>query len=129
MINEDTGSCGEFFAEAFKFRKFGKVFGMRTWGGAEGIEAHQDTIDGGTVTPPQFGLYSLDRKWLIEGRGTDPDVEVQNMPKDVLDGKDVQLDTVIKHLMDEIAKDPKEIPPTPPYPNKARPRGSDITFH
>ena len=129
MINEDTGSCGEFFAEAFRFRKFGKIFGMRTWGGAEGIEAHQDTIDGGTVTPPQFGLYSLDRKWLIEGRGTDPDVEVQNMPKDVLDGKDVQLDTVIKHLMDEIAKDPKDIPPTPPYPNKARPRGSDISFH
>jgi tricorn protease len=129
MINEDTGSCGEFFAEAFKFRQFGKIFGMRTWGGAEGIEAHQGLVDNGTVTPPQFGLYSLDRKWLIEGRGTDPDVEVQNMPKDVIDGKDVQLQTVIDYLMNEVAKDPKEIPPTPPYPNKARPRGSDISYH
>jgi tricorn protease len=129
MLNEDTGSCGEFFAEAFKFRKLGKIFGMRTWGGAEGIEAHQGLVDNGTVTPPQFGLYSLDRKWLIEGRGVDPDVEIQNMPKDVIDGKDAQLDTVITYLQGEIAKDPKEIPPPPPYPNKARPRGSDISYH
>lgn len=129
LINEETGSCGEFFAEAFKIKKLGKVFGMRTWGGSVGIEAHQDLIDGGTVTPPQFGLYSLDRKWLIEGRGVDPDVEVQNMPKDVLEGKDTQLETAVKYLLEEIKKDPKEIPPPPPYPNKARPRGSDITYY
>lgn len=129
LINEDTGSCGEFFATAFKFKKLGKVFGMRTWGGAMGIEAHQDLVDGGTVTPPQFGLYSLDRKWLIEGRGVDPDVVVQNMPKDVLEGKDEQLQTVVNYLLEEIQKDPKEVPLPPPYPNKARPKGSDITYY
>lgn len=129
LINEDTGSCGEFYATAFKIKKLGKVFGMRTWGGAMGIEAHQDLVDGGTVTPPQYGLYSLDRKWLIEGRGVDPDVEIQNMPKDVLEGKDAQLETVVNYLLEEIKKDPKEIPPPPPYPNKARPRGSDISYY
>ncbi|NMB99460.1 MAG: hypothetical protein GYA35_04170, partial [Thermoanaerobaculaceae bacterium] len=114
---------------AFKIKKLGKVFGMRTWGGAMGIEAHQDLVDGGTVTPPQYGLYSLDRKWLIEVRGVDPDVEIQNMPKDVLEGKDAQLETVVNYLLEEIKKDPKEIPPPPPYPNKARPRGSDISYY
>jgi tricorn protease len=129
LINEDTGSCGEFYATAFKMKSLGKVFGMRTWGGAMGIEAHQDLVDGGTVTPPQFGLYSLDRKWLIEGRGVDPDVEIQNMPKDVLEGKDEQLETVVNYLLDKVKEDPKEVPPPPPYPNKARPRGSDISFY
>lgn len=129
IINEDTGSCGEFFATAFRVKQLGKIFGKRTWGGAEGIEAHEDLIDGGTVTPPQFGLYSLDRKWLIEGRGVDPDVEVENMPKDVIDGKDTQLETVVNYLLDKIKENPKEIPPPPPYPNKARPRGSDISYH
>lgn len=129
LINEDTGSCGEFYATAFKFKNLGKIFGMRTWGGAIGIEAHQDLIDGGTVTPPQFGLYSLDRKWLIEGRGVDPDVEIQNMPKDVLEGKDTQLETVINYLLEKIKEDPKEIPPSPSYPNKARPKGSDTTYY
>lgn len=129
LINEDTGSCGEFYATAFKVKKFGKVFGMRTWGGAIGIEAHQDLVDGGTVTPPQYGLYSLDRKWLIEGRGVDPDVEIQNMPKEVLEGKDPQLETAVNYLLEELRKDPKEIPPPPPYPNKARPKGSDTSYY
>ncbi len=129
LINEDTGSCGEFYATSFKIKKFGKIFGMRTWGGAMGIEAHQDLVDGGTVTPPQFGLYSLDRQWLIEGRGVDPDVEIQNMPEEVLEGKDAQLERAVNYLLEELKKDPKDIPPPPQYPNKARPRGSDISYY
>lgn len=127
LMNEDTGSNGEFFSEAFKIKGLGKVFGMRTWGGSVGIEPHQPLVDGGTVTPPQYGLYGLDRKWLIEGRGVDPDVQVQNMPADVLKGKDTQLDTVLAHLMGELAKDPKALPGPPPYPDKSRPKGSDIS--
>jgi len=127
LMNEDTGSNGEFFSEAFKIKKLGKVFGMRTWGGSVGIEPHQLLVDGGTVTPPQFGLYGLDRRWLIEGRGVDPDVEVQNMPGDVLKGKDVQLDTVLDYLKGELARDPKELPAPPPYPDKGKPRGSDLS--
>ena len=74
LINEDTGSNGEMFAEAIKIKKMAPVMGMRTWGGSIGIEAHQDLVDGGTVTPPQFGLYGLNRKWLIEGTGVVPDI-------------------------------------------------------
>ncbi len=127
LINEDTGSDGELFSEAIKIKGLAKIFGMRTWGGAFGIEAHQDLVDGGTVTPPQFGLYGLDRRWLIEGRGVDPHVEVQNLPGDVLKGKDAQLDSALGYLMELVAKNPKEVPPPPPYPNKARPAGSDIS--
>ncbi len=127
LLNEDTGSNGEFFSEAWKIKGLGKVFGMRTWGGSVGIEPHEDLVDGGTVTPPQFGLYGLNGKWLIEGRGVDPDVVVQNMPGDVLRGKDEQLDTTLDYLLGELKKDPKLLPPPPPYPDKARPIGSDLS--
>ena len=124
LINEDTGSNGEMFSEAIKIRKLAPIIGMRTWGGSIGIEAHQDLVDGGTVTPPQFGLYGLDRRWLIEGRGVEPDIEVQNMPGDVMRGKDAQLDAGLEHVLDEVKKNPVKLPVVPTYPDKSRPAGS-----
>ena len=125
LINEDTGSDGEFFAEAIKTLKLAPVIGMRTWGGAIGIEPHQDLVDGGSVTPPQFGLYGLNRKWLIEGVGVVPDKEVQNMPGDVLRGVDTQLDAGIENVLKRIAEKPPVLPPPPPYPDKSRKAGAN----
>ena len=124
LINEDTGSNGEFFAEAIKSRKLAPVIGQRTWGGSTGIEAHQDLVDGGSVTPPQFGMYSPDRHWPIEGHGVDPDLDVQNMPGDVLGGKDAQLDAGIADVTKRIREQPVVLPEPPAYPKKARPLGS-----
>jgi len=120
LINEDTGSNGEMFAEAIKIRQLAPVIGMRTWGGAIGIEPHQDLVDGGTVTPPQFGLYGLDGRWLIEGRGVEPDIEVQNLPGDVLRGEDKQLDEGLSYLMELLATCPPELPSVPAYPDKSK---------
>jgi tricorn protease len=126
LINEDTGSNGEFFAEAIKRRGLAKVVGMRTWGGSIGIEPHLDLVDGATTTPPQFGMYSLDGSWPIEGWGVEPDVVVMNLPKDVVDGKDAQLDYAIEYLLEALADSGGkwDIPDTPPYPDKSRPRMS-----
>jgi len=123
IINEDTGSNGEFFAEAVKRKKLAPVIGMRTWGGAIGIEPHQDLMDGGSVTPPQFGLYGMDGQWLIEGHGVEPDIEVQNLPGDVLQGRDAQLDAAIKNVMDRLAAEPMELPARPAYPDKSKKAG------
>jgi len=120
LINEDTGSCGEFFAQAIRLRNLARIIGMRTWGGAIGIEAHQPLLDGGTVTPPQFGLYGLQRTWLIEGHGVEPDIEVQNMPGEVIEGIDAQLGAAIDLLLEQIASDPKVIPEPPVYPDKSK---------
>ncbi|MFH1746093.1 MAG: S41 family peptidase [Planctomycetota bacterium] len=123
LINEDTGSNGEMFAEAVKIKQMAPVIGMRTWGGSIGIEPHQPLVDGGGVTPPQFGLYGLDSKWLIEGIGVIPDIEVQNMPGDVVRGRDAQLDAGIENVSGRFNEAPV-LPPAPKYPNKSRPHGS-----
>lgn len=126
LINEDTGSNGEFFAEAIQRRGLATVIGMRTWGGSIGIEPHQDLVDGGGTTPPQFGMYTLDGQWPIEGWGVEPDIVVMNLPKDVVDGKDTQLDYAIDYLLKELQVNGAKwaIPGTPAYPDKSKPRMS-----
>ena len=120
LVNEDTGSAGEWFAEQIKRKELAPILGMRTWGGAVGIELHQQLIDGGGTTPPQFAPYGLDRTWLIEGHGVDPDIEVQNMPGDVLRGKDAQLEAGIEYILKRLEEDPMEIPSPPAYPDKSK---------
>lgn len=128
LINEDTGSNGEFFAEAIKRKNLATVIGMRTWGGSIGIEPHQSLVDGATTTPPQFGLYALDGTWPIEGWGVEPDVIVMNMPADVVAGKDTQLDAAIEFLLGKLdgAGSKWSIPGTPAYPDKSKPGMSKV---
>jgi tricorn protease len=120
LINEDTGSNGEFFAEALKRKGLATIIGMRTWGGVVGIEPHQGFVDGGGTTPPQFGLLGTDRTWIVEGHGVEPDVEVQNMPGDVLRGTDSQLEAAIELLMKQIGDQPAGLPEIPAYPVKKK---------
>ena len=123
LVNENTGSNGEFFAQAIQLQRLAPVIGMRTWGGAIGIEPHEDLVDGGVTTPPQFGLYGLDGKWLYEGHGIDPDIEIQNAPARVVAGKDDQLDKAIAELLGRLEREGAQwtLPPVPPYPDKSKP--------
>ena len=74
LIDGDTYSNGEFFAEAINRMGLATTIGVRTWGGSTGIEPHQDMVDGGGTTPPQFGIYGLDGSWPIEGWGVEPQI-------------------------------------------------------
>ncbi|MBU8871819.1 MAG: PDZ domain-containing protein [Gemmatimonadales bacterium] len=123
LINEDTYSNGEFFAEAVKRLGLATTIGVRTWGGSTGIEPHQDMVDGGGTTPPQFGLYGLDGSWPIEGWGVEPDIVVLNLPKDVVADKDSQLDAAIEFLQKQLEKSGGQwaIPGPPAYLDKAKP--------
>lgn len=122
LINQDTGSDGEIFSETWKQRGFGPIIGQRTWGGAVGIEAHQPLVDGAVTTPPQFADYNLKGEWTIEGIGVIPDIEVVNMPGDVLEGRDAQLEKALEVITERIAAGPKiRIPERPDYPDKSKP--------
>ncbi len=130
LIDGDTYSNGEFFAEAVKRLDLGTTIGVRTWGGSTGIEAHQDMVDGGGTTPPQFGLFGLDSTWPIEGWGVEPDIVVVNAPKDAVAGNDAQLDYAIDYLLKQLADSNGkwDVPETPAYPNKAKPRMSKTQY-
>lgn len=121
VMNERTGSNGEYFAEAIKIKGMAELIGMRTWGGAIGIEPHQRLVDSGTTTPPQFAPYGLGGRWLIEGHGVVPDIEIQNMPGDVIRGRDAQLEAAVSNLLAKLAKEPMTLPERPVYPKKPKP--------
>lgn len=119
LCDEQTGSDGETFSEGWKRLGLGPLVGMRTWGGWVGIRGGKPFIDGGGSTQPEFTGWGADGKWLIEGPGVDPTVEVENLPKNLLEGKDDQLDYAIKWCRDQIKNNPMEYPPMPPFPKKA----------
>ena len=66
-----------------------------------------------------MGVYGPERKWVIEGHGLVPDIEVDNLPHATFLGGDAQLDAGIKHLLELIQKDPRTVPVPPEFPDKA----------
>jgi tricorn protease len=122
ITNQYAASDGDIFSEFFKIYRLGPLIGERTWGGVRGIRGMMPLIDGGSVSRPEFSLYGLDSKWIVENRGVAPDIEVDNRPDDVVRGKDAQLDRAIQEVMKQIEAHPKTLPPVPPdlpaYPDK-----------
>jgi tricorn protease len=113
VTNHYAASDGDFFSYFFKQYKLGPLIGERTWGGVRGIRGNIPLMDGGYVTRPEFSLSSLDGKWLIENRGVQPDVVVDNPPDLVLKGQDPQLEKAVEMLMEQIKANPKKLPATP----------------
>jgi tricorn protease len=67
-------------------------------------------------------VFGTDGTWLIEGRGVEPDLVVDNLPRATWEGDDAQLDAAVAWLRARIAAAP--VPPivTPTYPDKRAPR-------
>ena len=123
LINRQGGSDCETLALGFKEFGLGPVVGTRTWGGWVGIRGDKALRDGGVVTQPEFGGWDPRGKtWIIEGRGVDPDVDLDLGPDGFLGGKDAQIDFAVDLLMKKIAKEPRTLPAPPPViPRPLRP--------
>ncbi|HZQ25510.1 MAG TPA: PDZ domain-containing protein [Terriglobales bacterium] len=114
ITNRMAASDGDLFSYYFKYYKLGPLIGERTWGGVRGIRGNIPLIDGGYITRPEFALYGLDSKWLIENHGVQPDIVVENRPDLVVKGQDPQLEKAIELVMQEIQANPKKLPARPP---------------
>ncbi len=120
LINESAGSGGDWLPFAFKKRNIGTIVGTRTWGGLVGISGMPELLDGGAVTVPNWAFFNPDGSWGVENYGVAPDVYVQQTPKDVIAGKDPQLDKAIQIINQQLdGFDPPE-PNPDPRPKRAR---------
>lgn len=119
LCNEQTGSDGEAFAEGFRRLGLGKVIGRRTWGGEIWLSFSNYLVDRGIASAAEIGVYGPEGTWLIEGRGVEPDIEVDNLPVATFKGEDAQLKAAIEHLQQRIREQPVETPPMPKRPNKS----------
>ncbi|MEL6190536.1 MAG: S41 family peptidase [Bacteroidota bacterium] len=119
LVNENTYSDGEAFADGFKKLELGTTIGTRTWGGEIWLNSANRLTDGGIARAPMFGVYGDNGEWLIEGHGFEPDIVVDNLPHETFKGKDAQLEAAIEFLQKKIKEEPREVPPPPAYPDKS----------
>ncbi len=119
LVDQETASDGEAFADGFRRLGLGPVIGSRTWGGEIWLSSVNTLSDGGLARAPMNGVYGPEGQWLIEQEGVIPDIEVENLPHATFRGKDAQLEAAIAWLRGKIAEDPRPVPPPPPYPNRA----------
>jgi tricorn protease len=118
LMNELSGSSADMFPWMFRERGLGPLIGTRTWGGVVGLSGNPALIDGQTMRIPNNGTYSADGRWIIEGWGVEPDIEVREDPSRMLAGEDPQLEAAIEVLLAALESAPPARPPRPPAPDR-----------
>jgi len=99
IVNEMAGSGGDLMPWMFKHRKIGPLVGKRTWGGLVGTWDTPAFVDGGAMIAPRGGFFTRDDKWDVENVGTAPDIDVENWPREVIAGRDSQLERAVAEAM------------------------------
>ena len=120
LIDNYSASDGDLFPYGFKKHQLGKVIGKRSWGGVVGIRGSLPFVDGADLRKPEFASYSADEsKWIIEGVGVEPDIEIDNDPSREYEGIDDQLNKAIEVVLGEL-KNYKDQPAIPTPPDKSK---------
>jgi tricorn protease len=121
LIDEFSASDGDIVAYRFRKHKLGQLIGKRTWGGVVGIRGTLPLLDGGSLNRPEFSRYDTEgREWVMEGKGVEPDIFVDNDPAREFAGTDDQLNKAIEVIREEMRKNPLKLPEPPPYPDKSK---------
>jgi tricorn protease len=116
IINEMAGSGGDLMPYMFKRRKIGPLIGKRTWGGLVHTADTPPFIDGGSMIAPRGGFFTRDGRWAVENEGVAPDIDVENWPKEVIAGRDPQLERAVQEAMRLLKERPVERLPKEPAP-------------
>ncbi len=120
IIDETAGSGGDLLPWMFRKFEVGTIVGQRTWGGLVGVLGFPTLMDGGQITAPNLAIWTPEEGWVVENEGVPPDIEVEQTPKDVIAGRDPQLERAIAVAMDALKKNPPKRPTRPSYPVKGK---------
>ncbi len=121
LIDQYSASDGDLFPYQFRFYGIGPLLGQRTWGGVVGIRGTLPFIDGGDMRKPEFAHFAADgSRFIIEGEGVEPDIEVVNDPYLEYKGEDAQLNRAIEEMKKKLAAPgPRGVPSIPAFPDKS----------
>jgi tricorn protease len=119
IADEGAGSGGDMLPWMFRKFKLGPIVGKRTWGGLVGISGYPTLMDGGSVTAPSFAIWTPEDGFTVENEGVPPDHDVTMWPKDVIAGKDPQLEKAIELALGALKKNPPKEDKRPTYPKRA----------
>jgi tricorn protease len=99
IINEMAGSGGDLMPYMFRYYEVGPLIGARTWGGLVGTWDTPQLLDGGSMIAPRGGFFDMDGKWAVENVGVPADIEIEETPKDVIAGRDPQLERAVQEAL------------------------------
>jgi len=119
LADETAGSGGDLLPWMFKKFEIGPVIGKRTWGGLVGILGFPVLRDGGTITAPNLAFWTEEDGFAVENEGVAPDIEVEQLPAEVNEGRDPQLDKAIEVILQKLEENPPKEYKRPDYPKRA----------
>ncbi|MGN6418878.1 MAG: S41 family peptidase [Pseudobacter sp.] len=123
LIDQYSASDGDLFPFQFQYYKIGPLIGQRTWGGVVGIRGSLPFIDGGDLRKPEFASFAADgSKFIIEGEGVHPDIEIINDPHQEYLGNDQQLKRGVEELLRQLQQKGRQGVPAIPkaFPDKSK---------
>jgi len=113
LINGWAGSGGDGLPWAFQELEAGPIVGERTLGILVGPATGHQLVDGGGVTIPGARLYDNDGHWFWEGEGVAPDIKVWDDPNILMQGRDPQLERVVKEVVKLLETQSPAMTPAP----------------
>ncbi|MBV7315360.1 S41 family peptidase [Shewanella sp. NIFS-20-20] len=114
LTDQLTYSDGETFAAGVKSLGLAPLIGKQTAGAGVWLSGRNRLADNGMARVAEFPQYAMDGRWIVEGRGVSPDIEVDNLPHATFIGQDAQLQAALAYLDERIDSAP--IPPLQAQP-------------
>ena len=101
IVNGWSYSGGDGFPLLFKEANVGPLIGTPTWGGLIGPAMSVPFVSGGRMAAPPQRVYTTRAEWA-EPDGVQPDIFVENHPRDMMAGVDAQLDAAIENVLSRL---------------------------
>lgn len=121
LADQMTYSDGETFTAAIIANKLAPVIGKQTAGAGVWLSGRNRQSDGGMARVAEYPVYSMDGRWIVEGHGVKPTMEVDNLPHATFKGKDAQLEAAIVYLNDKLIKQAIPKLKAQPFPSVNKP--------
>jgi tricorn protease len=74
-------------------------------------------LDGGTVSAPSMSMCAVSGDCEVENQGVAPDIEIDDDPKSVAEGHDLQLERAVTLLLNQLKRNPPQPLKAPTYPD------------
>lgn len=106
LTDQLTYSDGETFSAGIKELELGPLLGNRTTGAGVWLSGRNQLADRGVARVAETPQHAMDGRWIIEGYGVKPDIEVDNLPHATFQGEDAQLTRALEVLRQMLAEEP-----------------------
>ncbi len=121
LINGYSSSGGDAFPYYFRRLGLGPLIGKTTWGGLVGYSGSPRLLDGGGLSVPSFAFVNDAGDWDVEAVGVRPDIEVEDQPGLIQQGREPMIERAVIYLLEELEKASKiKRPDVPDGPKRDR---------